>query len=163
MDVSQPQSGIISLAGMRRLGEGAPGHCVPTWALLQVRYPQLQLFNANKTKGTQIRTPGPVPTCPGSGAGRANTHFKRPRIKAWNFCLVLLRGASPATCQHRECRERVLGPVGCRAQTVTAQGTHPPSPGYNRAPGTWRCPQPHPHLSSQRLPPHSRGNFSAGL
>lgn len=44
-------------------------------------------------------------------------------MKAWNFCLVLLRGASPATCQHRECRERALGPVGHRAQTATAQGT----------------------------------------
>lgn len=93
----------------------------------------------NETKGTQIKTLGAVPTCLGGGAGGVNTHFRRPRIKAWNFCLKVLRGASPATWQHSECRERVLGPVGFRAATVTAQSTHPqPGLQQHHSPGTSR-------------------------
>lgn len=46
--------------------------------------------------------------------------------------------------------------------------TFSPSPGWKRAPGTLRCQHlqervPHTNLSSQRLPPPSRGNFSFGL
>lgn len=43
--------GIISLASRRELEWGASGHCVLTWALLQVRDPQLQLLNAEQDKG----------------------------------------------------------------------------------------------------------------
>lgn len=46
--------------------------------------------------------------------------------------------------------------------------TSSPSPGWKRTPDTLRCQHlqehvPHTDLSSRRLPPRSRGNFSSGL
>lgn len=51
------------------------------------------------------------------------TYFRRPRTKAWNRCLLLLRGASREMCQYRACSDRVPGPAGTGYAAITT--THP--------------------------------------
>ena len=165
--------GIIKVASRRGLAWGASGHCVLTWALLQVRDPQLQLLNAEQDKGNPSQSSwDSVPTCQHSkdSLGQQGQYSLQ---KAEDKGMKLLSGAvergQPGHVPAQGVERAGVGACGIHNTDSHCSGcTSSPSPGWKRTPGTLRCQHlqehvPHPDLSSQRLPPHSRGNSSSGL